>query len=123
MSQVVPTGAGTVNGCGSSTGSRSRCREDGAAGQHGGEVLAVVASPLRSDGGLVPVRRRRRGLADGVLGRRPADQRLLDRRARNGGRPMLVNPIRASAMVPPSTRTVAATATIDHWCFTRTNFS
>ena len=32
-------------------------------------------------------------------------------------------PTRASAIVPPSTRTAAATATMDHWWLTRTNFS
>ena len=44
-------------------------------------------------------------------------------RARSGVEPMLVSPTRASAMVPPSVRTVAATATIGHWWATRTNFS
>ena len=43
--------------------------------------------------------------------------------ARSGVLPMLVSPIRASAIVPPSIRTVAATATIGHWCLMRTNFS
>ncbi len=61
--------------------------------------------------------------ADGVVRRRLPGQRLLDARARNGVEPMLVSPIRASAMVPPSTLTVAATATIGHWWATRTNFS
>jgi hypothetical protein len=36
---------------------------------------------------------------------------------------MLVSPTRASLIVPPSTLTAAATATIGHWCATRTNFS
>ena len=44
-------------------------------------------------------------------------------RARSGVEPMLVSPTRASAIVPPSARTVAATATIGHWWATRTNFS
>ena len=43
--------------------------------------------------------------------------------ARNGVAPMLASAILASAMVPPSDWTVAATATIDHWWETRTNFS
>ena len=36
---------------------------------------------------------------------------------------MLVRPTLASAIVPPSTRTAAATATTDHACATRENFS
>ncbi len=43
--------------------------------------------------------------------------------ARIGVGPMLVSPIRASAMRPLSRRTAAATATIDHACATRLNFS
>ena len=43
--------------------------------------------------------------------------------ARIGVVPMLVSPTRASAIVPPSTRTAAATATIDQACATRLNFS
>ncbi len=43
--------------------------------------------------------------------------------ARSGVEPMLVSPTRASAMVPPSTLTVTATATMAHWWATRTNFS
>ena len=43
--------------------------------------------------------------------------------ARSGVLPMLVSPIRASAMCPFSRRTTAATATIDHACATRLNFS
>ena len=44
-------------------------------------------------------------------------------RARSGVDPMLVSPTRASLIVPPSTLTAAATATIGHWWATRTNFS
>jgi len=36
---------------------------------------------------------------------------------------MFVRATRASAIAPPSTRTAAATATIDHACATRLNFS
>ena len=36
---------------------------------------------------------------------------------------MLVSPTRASLIFPPSAFTAAATATIDHWWETRTNFS
>jgi hypothetical protein len=43
--------------------------------------------------------------------------------ARSGVGPMLVSPTRASAIRPPSRRTIAATATIDHACATRLNFS
>ena len=71
------------------------------------------------------------GALGGVLGRRPdrlgrrrlADQRLLDAAGPHRGRAMLVSPTRASAIVPPSTATVAATATIDQACATRLNFS
>ena len=44
-------------------------------------------------------------------------------RARNGVVPMFASPTRASAIVPPSTRTAAAIATIDHDCAVRLNFS
>ena len=36
---------------------------------------------------------------------------------------MLVSPILASEIVAPLLFTVAATATIAHWCLIRTNFS
>ena len=42
--------------------------------------------------------------------------------ARSGVDPMLVSPTRASS-IEPLDFTVAATATIGHWCATRTNFS
>ena len=44
-------------------------------------------------------------------------------RARTGVPAMLVRPMRASVIVPPSTLTVAATATMDQACATRLNFS
>ena len=43
--------------------------------------------------------------------------------ARSGRSAMLVSPTRASLIVPPSTLTVAAIATMAHWWATRTNFS
>ena len=62
-----------------------------------------------------------------MLGRRPdqlrirglANQRVLDTLARTGTDTMLVNATRACRITPPSTSTVAATATIDHDCATR----
>ena len=124
VSHVVPTGAGTVNWCCSSTGSGSRRREDGPAREDGGEVLAVGTVAVEVRRWVGALRR-----LDAAASRTASSVAVFPTSAcstdvaRNGVDPMLVNPIRASAMVPPSTRTVAATATIDHWCFTRTNFS
>ena len=82
------------------------------AGEHPGQVLTVV-------GCGVGVARSGRALG-GALGRRTdrlgggrlPDQRLLDGRgARSGVVPMLVSPTLASAIVPPSARTAAATPT------------
>ena len=51
---------------------------------------------------------------------RAADELAL---ARTGPGPMLVRPIRASAMAPPSIRTVAAAPTMAHACAVRLSFS
>ena len=123
--QVSSTDVGTVNRWVSSIRrSRPRGREHRAPGQDGGEVAPVVGVAVEVRG--------RVGALGGLRGRRAYGRRRSPaarpapprpRAARSGVEPMLVSPTRASAMVPPSTRTVAATATIGHWWATRTNFS
>ena len=86
-------------------------------------MLPVVGRALRSLLGLVPsaARAAAEAIASWVASA-PASAASTPR-ARSGVGPMLVSPIFASAMRPPSRRTAAATATIDQACATRLNFS